>query len=62
MATELFPPSPATASAGIPVDFIDLVDCPPVAALTTLMPDGSPRTSVVRYDFDGTFVRDWKRE
>ena len=56
MATELFPPSPATASAGIPVDFIDLVDCPPVA-LATVMPDGSPQTSVVWCDFDGTHVR-----
>ena len=27
-----------------------------MAALTTLMPDGSPQTSVVWCDFDGTFV------
>jgi PPOX class probable F420-dependent enzyme len=33
------------------------VECPPVAALTTLMPDGSPQTSVVWCDFDGTHVR-----
>jgi hypothetical protein len=25
----------------------DLVQCPPVAALTTVMPDGHPQTSVV---------------
>jgi PPOX class probable F420-dependent enzyme len=45
------------ASAAIPPGFIDLVDCPPVAALTTIMPDGSPQTSVVWCDFDGTYVR-----
>jgi PPOX class probable F420-dependent enzyme len=28
-----------------------------VAALTTIMPDGSPQTSVVWCDFDGEFVR-----
>jgi PPOX class probable F420-dependent enzyme len=50
-------PSPATASATIPVEFVDLVDCPPVAALTTVMPDGSPQTSAVWCDFDGTHVR-----
>ncbi len=43
--------------APIPADFRDLVECPPVAALTTVMPDGSPQTSVVWCDFDGTFVR-----
>jgi PPOX class probable F420-dependent enzyme len=47
----------ATASAAIPAEFIDLVDCPPVAALTTVMPDGSLQTSVVWCDFDGTHVR-----
>lgn len=35
----------------------DLVDCPPVAALTTVMPSGYPQTSVVWCDFDGTDVR-----
>jgi PPOX class probable F420-dependent enzyme len=44
-------------AAPIPADFIDLVNCPPVAALTTVMPDGSPQTSVVWCDFDGTCVR-----
>jgi PPOX class probable F420-dependent enzyme len=29
------------------------VECPPVAAMTTLMPDGSPQTSVVWCDTDG---------
>jgi PPOX class probable F420-dependent enzyme len=42
---------------GIPASHLDLVECPPVAALTTLMPDGSPQTSAVWCDFDGTFVR-----
>jgi len=45
------PPAP------IPDDFADLAECPPVAALTTVMPDGSPQTSVVWCDFDGTYVR-----
>ena len=41
----------------IPVSYRDLVECPPVAALTTVMPDGSPQTSVVWCDFDGEYVR-----
>ena len=45
------------AERGIPASHLDLVECPPVAALTTLMPDGSPQTSVVWCDFDGTVVR-----
>ncbi len=43
--------------ATIPASHVDLVDCPPVAALTTVMPDGSPQTSPVWCDFDGTYVR-----
>lgn len=41
----------------IPASHRDLVQCPPVAALTTVMPDGSPQTSVVWCDFDGVWVR-----
>ena len=41
----------------IPASHRDLVECPPVAALTTLMPDGYPQTSVVWCDFDGACVR-----
>jgi PPOX class probable F420-dependent enzyme len=41
----------------IPASHRDLVECPPVAALTTLMPDGYPQTSVVWCDFDGECVR-----
>jgi PPOX class probable F420-dependent enzyme len=41
----------------IPPSHLDLVECPPVAALTTVMPDGSPQTSVVWCDWDGTFIR-----
>ncbi len=41
----------------IPASHRDLVECPPVAALTTVMPDGSPQTSVVWCDFDGAFLR-----
>lgn len=43
--------------ARIPPSHRDLVECPRVAALTTVMPDGYPQTSVVWCDFDGTHVR-----
>ncbi|HEX2369119.1 MAG TPA: PPOX class F420-dependent oxidoreductase [Acidimicrobiia bacterium] len=41
----------------IPASHRDLVECPPVAALTTVTSDGYPQTSVVWCDFDGEFVR-----
>lgn len=41
----------------IPDEFLDLINCPRVAALTTVMPDGQPQTTVVWCDFDGTYVR-----
>jgi PPOX class probable F420-dependent enzyme len=41
----------------IPDSHRDLAECPPVAALTTLMPDGSPQTSVVWCDLEGDLVR-----
>jgi len=41
----------------IPVSHRDLVECPPVAALTIVMPDGYPQTSVVWCDADGECVR-----
>jgi PPOX class probable F420-dependent enzyme len=41
----------------IPPSHRHLVECPPVAALTTVMPDGYPQTSVVWCDFDGECVR-----
>lgn len=44
-------------TASIPATHADLAECPRVAALTTLMPDGSPQTSVVWCDFDGTHIR-----
>ena len=44
-------------TARIPASHMDLVECPPVAAFTTVMPDGYPQTSVVWCDFDGTCVR-----
>ena len=44
-------------SALIPASHLDLADCPPVAALTTVMPNGDPQTSVVWCDFDGTYIR-----
>jgi PPOX class probable F420-dependent enzyme len=45
------------ADGEIPASHLDLVECPPVAALTTIMADGYPQTSVVWCDFDGTCVR-----
>jgi PPOX class probable F420-dependent enzyme len=41
----------------IPDSHRDLVERPPVAAITTLMPDGSPQTSVVWCDAEGGLVR-----
>ena len=41
----------------IPRSHRDLIECPPVAALSTVMPDGTPQTSVVWCDVDGAFVR-----
>jgi PPOX class probable F420-dependent enzyme len=41
----------------IPPTHRDLVECPPVAALTTVTKDGYPQTSVVWCDFDGECVR-----
>ena len=40
----------------IPVSHLDLVDCPPVAALTTLMHDGSPQTSPVWVERDNGHI------
>jgi PPOX class probable F420-dependent enzyme len=44
-------------SATIPSEYFDLANGPRVAALTTIMPDGQPQTTVVWCDFDGTHVR-----
>jgi PPOX class probable F420-dependent enzyme len=41
----------------IPLSHRDLVECPPVVALTTVTADGYPQTSVVWCDFDGEHVR-----
>ncbi len=45
------------SSTEIPASHRDLVDCPPVAALTTVAQDGYPQTTVVWCDFDGECVR-----
>lgn len=45
------------SSGEIPASHRDLVDCPPVAALTTVDADGYPQTTVVWCDFDGECVR-----
>ncbi len=42
---------------GIPASHRDLVNGPRVAALTTVMADGRPQTSVVWCDYDGDHVR-----
>lgn len=44
-------------TAHIPDSHRDLLNGPRVAALTTLMPDGRPQTTVVWCDFDGTSIR-----
>jgi len=41
----------------IPDTHLDLVECPPVAVLATVMPDGHPQSSVVWCDFDGVCIR-----
>jgi len=41
----------------IPESHRDLVDCQPVAALSTVGADGYPQTSVVWCDFDGACLR-----
>lgn len=41
----------------IPDDFLDLANGPPAAALSTLMPDGQPQTTLVWCDYDGECVR-----
>lgn len=51
------PPSTSPAPTSIPASHRDLVECPPVAALTTVMPNGDPQTSVVWCDTDGLDVR-----
>lgn len=40
----------------IPESYLDLVNGPRVAALTTVMPNGYPQTTVVWCNFDGTHV------
>ena len=47
----------ARATGEIPPSHVDLVECPPVAALSTIGADGYPQTSVVWCDFDGECVR-----
>jgi len=45
------------SSAEIPASHRDLAECPRVAALSTIGPDGYPQTSVVWCDLDGELVR-----
>jgi PPOX class probable F420-dependent enzyme len=40
----------------IPESFLDLVNGPAVAALTTLMPDGRPQVTVVWCSYDGKHI------
>jgi Pyridoxamine 5'-phosphate oxidase len=46
-------PDEDNRSAAIPATHLDLVECPRVAALSTVTPDGYPQTTVVWCDFDG---------
>ena len=55
VVTRTAPPRPRSGSA-IPASHRSLVDAPPVAALTTLMADGSPHTTPVWCNFDGVHV------
>lgn len=41
----------------IPASHRDLIECPPVAALSTVGADGYPQTSVVWCDWDGECIR-----
>jgi PPOX class probable F420-dependent enzyme len=43
-------------AAAIPDEFLDLLCGKTCAALTTVMPDGQPQTTVVWVDYDGTYV------
>jgi PPOX class probable F420-dependent enzyme len=45
------------ATDRIPASHRDLVECPPVAALSTVGADGYPQTSVVWCYFDGECIR-----
>jgi PPOX class probable F420-dependent enzyme len=45
------------SGAEIPVSHRDLAECPPVAALSTIGPDGYPQTSVVWCDTEGALIR-----
>lgn len=45
------------ATVQIPDSHQDLLTCPPISALTTVMPDGQPQTTAVWFDFDGTYFR-----
>ena len=44
-------------AAVLPASHRDLAECPRVAALTTIMPNGDPQTSVVWCDADGAEIR-----
>ena len=48
--------APALPGSVVPDSHRDLLDGPPVAALTALMPDGSPHTTPVWCEFDGVHV------
>ena len=42
----------------IPASQLDLVECPPVAALSTVCADGYPQASAAWCDFDCEYVGD----
>lgn len=56
MSPTTFAPTRSYVGIQIPQSFLDLADCPRVAALTTVMPDGQPQTTAVWCNFDGEHV------
>jgi PPOX class probable F420-dependent enzyme len=50
-------PARSLVDDAIPESHRDLIECPPVAALSTIGADGYPQTSVVWCDYDGDLIR-----
>jgi PPOX class probable F420-dependent enzyme len=48
---------PDLTEGEVPPSHLDLADCPPVAALSTIMASGYPQTSVVWCDVEGALLR-----
>jgi len=46
-----------TSQHPIPEKYLDLLQRPLLAILSTIMPDGGPQASPLWFDFDGDFIR-----